>query len=196
MVVKVGGSLLDWAELPARLIGYLERWQGCCVLVIVGGGAVVDLVREWDRRHGLGDEPAHWLAIQAMDLTARMLAAVLPCARLVQRLEEWERVRGQAGLIVLVPSVVIMEIENRRWERLPRSWNVTSDSIAAWVAGYLGAKCLVLVKSVGVPAGTTRERAVELGVVDPMFARFASGGPRVEWVDLRGEDGAGVVLGE
>ena len=40
-----------------------------------------------------------------------------------------------------------------RWLRdgdaLPHTWEVTSDSIAAWVAGELGARRLVLVKAPG-----------------------------------------------
>jgi len=53
-----------------------------------------------------------------------------------------------------------------RWLRdadpLPHTWNVTSDSISAWVASMLGATQLVLVK----PPGATGE-----GAVDPYFSR-------------------------
>ena len=56
-----------------------------------------------------------------------------------------------------------------RWLRtadpLPHSWEVTSDSIAAWVAGEIGANHLVLVKPPGVGAQASHE------LVDAYFER-------------------------
>jgi len=49
-----------------------------------------------------------------------------------------------------------------RWLRardpLPHSWNVTSDSIAAWVAGQLNAARLVVIKSAGATGPTLLDR--------------------------------------
>ena len=42
-------------------------------------------------------------------------------------------------------------------DELPASWAVTSDSIAAWVAGKVGAGRLVLVKQVDADARDRRE---------------------------------------
>jgi hypothetical protein len=70
-----------------------------------------------------------------------VLAGLLPGSILV---EEPGTIREQLGVgrpLVLAPS---------RWMRaadvLPHSWEATSDSIAAFVAGALGADRLVLVK--------------------------------------------------
>ncbi len=53
-----------------------------------------------------------------------------------------------------------------RWLRaedaLPHSWDVTSDSIAAWVAARVGARRLVLIKPVAGEPGS---------LVDPFFVR-------------------------
>ena len=57
-------------------------------IVIVGGGAAADVVREWERVHGLGDEAAHQLALQAMTFTARLACRLLPGSRLVTEVEE------------------------------------------------------------------------------------------------------------
>jgi aspartokinase-like uncharacterized kinase len=52
-----------------------------------------------------------------------------------------------------------------RWLRaadpLPHSWDVTSDSLAAWIAGAVGARRLLLIK----PAGASGD------MVDAYFAR-------------------------
>ena len=53
--------------------------------------------------------------------------------------------RSSAGRVpVLAPSRWLREADP-----LPHSWDVTSDSIAAWVAGQAGASTLVLVKAAG-----------------------------------------------
>src|SRR5262249_34917608 len=90
-VLKVGGSLLDWPELPVRLAGLLEARLSSHPqerpVLIAGGGGAADLVRVLDRVHHLGDSTAHELAIQALDFTARLLAALLPRSTLIDRLE-------------------------------------------------------------------------------------------------------------
>jgi dihydroneopterin aldolase len=70
---------------------------------------------------------------------------------------------GASGaLAVLAPHAWL-----RAADPLPHSWDVTSDSIAAWVAGALGAAALVLVKAAGA-AGD--------GLVDAYFARALPAG--------------------
>jgi aspartokinase-like uncharacterized kinase len=109
--------------------------------VVPGGGPFADEVREFDRRVGISPDAAHWMAILAMDQYAHVLAGRIPHAVLV---EEPDCIRGalaRAGAVVLAPS---------RWMRsadvLPHSWDVTSDSIAAFVAGALDARRLILIK--------------------------------------------------
>jgi dihydroneopterin aldolase len=56
---------------------------------------------------------------------------------------------------------------------IPWSWDVTSDSLAAWLAGRLGAKRVLLVKHADVPASPLRASAlVAGGMLDPAFPRF------------------------
>jgi 5-(aminomethyl)-3-furanmethanol phosphate kinase len=143
------------------------------LLVVPGGGSFADEVRRADRRFRLGDSAAHWMAILAMDQYGHLLARLAPGATLVRR------VRGlkPGRLYVLAPSAWLLDADP-----LPHSWDVTSDSIAAWVARAVGAPRLMLVKDVdgflapGRGAGR-RERLVRevalgklSGVVDPYFA--------------------------
>src|SRR5260370_40673337 len=56
---------------------------------------------------------------------------------------------------------------------IPPSWDVTSDSLAAWLAGKIGAERLVLVKQVEPASGTARVADLaERGIVDRAFAKF------------------------
>src|SRR3954469_17602608 len=141
-IIKIGGGL-TWVpgalDRVCRTVGNLSRqWP---LVVVPGGGPFADGIREFDRRMGLSADAAHWMAILAMDQYAHVLASRIPDALLV---EEpgciREGLRG-GGAVVLAPS---------RWMRsadvLPHSWEVTSDSIAAFVAGALDAQRLVLIK--------------------------------------------------
>src|SRR5919201_1113439 len=61
----------------------------------------------------------------------------------------------------------------RAAEDVPCSWEVTSDSLAVWLAGKIGAPRVLLVKHVAPPAGPLRAAdLVADGVVDPAFPRF------------------------
>ena len=97
-IVKVGGSLLDWPELPDRLDRFLERASAqriptSATVLLCGGGPFADSVRRLDRVHHLGDFAAHRLAIQAMDLASTVLLCILPGAARRRRPEaldeEW-----------------------------------------------------------------------------------------------------------
>src|SRR5262249_6550694 len=150
-IVKVGGSLLDWAELPARLIRFLEHRRrsepGIRSALLCGGGAFVDSIRRLDRIHHLGDYAAHRLAIQAMDLASTVLLCILPGALGVDRVRALDEDWSPDDIPLLVPSVIFDELESRQSSPLPHSWDVTSDTIAAWIAGELRARSLVLLKS-------------------------------------------------
>ena len=164
LVIKLGGSLLrarDTLDAAARALGAVAA-RGCRALVVPGGGAFADAVRSADAALALGDDAAHWAATLAMDQCAHVVAGRVPGAEVVDGPEETERSLARRRLPVLAPY---------RWLRaadpLPHSWDVTSDSIAAWVAGQLGARPLVLVKtSAGAPDA----------LADPYFARALPAG--------------------
>jgi 5-(aminomethyl)-3-furanmethanol phosphate kinase len=107
------------------------------LVVVPGGGSFADEVRRADRRFRLGDSAAHWMAILAMDQYGHLLTELAPLATVVRSRREL----APGRLNVLAPSAWL-----RRADPLPHSWDVTSDSIAAWFAGALGIRRLLLVK--------------------------------------------------
>jgi aspartokinase-like uncharacterized kinase len=162
-VVKLGGGLLAHeAHFEAALaaIGAAARTRR--LLIVPGGGPFADAVREADRRLHLSDDAAHWMAVLAMDQSAHVVASRLAGGVLVADRSEIAAAlsRSTGEIPVLAPY---------RWLRdadpLPHSWTVTSDSIAAWIAGQVGARQLVLVKPPGATGTTDRE------VVDAYFTR-------------------------
>ncbi len=157
LVVKVGGSLLAFGEqfqpvLDAIGAAAMTR----TLLVVPGGGPFADTVRDVDKRFGLGDDAAHWMAALAMDQYAHLVATRLVRGVVVVGTREMSVALDAQRVPVLAPSRWLREADP-----LPHSWDVTSDSIAAWVAGQVGAKSLVLVKPPGAASG----------VVDAYFSR-------------------------
>lgn len=184
-VVKVGGSLLDWPGLPSRLAEYLACRRDDRLVVVVGGGRAADVVRELDRVHTLGDERSHRLALHALDLTAHLLAALVPGLVVVERLEDLAAVWDTGQVAVAAPRSILDQVEARSGSLLPRSWEVTSDSIAATVAAHLGCGELVLMKSAPLPPWADRREAARLGLVDPYFCQAARTLDRIDYLCLR-----------
>ena len=188
-VIKVGGSLFDWPELPRRLTELIDAQQSADpeerLLLIAGGGAAADMVRTLDRVHRLGEETAHRLALHAMDLSAIILAELLPGTVPVHSLDTLRAVWSVGSIPVVAPRLILVEVERSGQDGLPASWDVTSDTIAAWTALHLGADRLIFLKSAPLPLGTTRLEAARLGLVDPMLPIVAGPLSRVEYLNLR-----------
>ena len=196
-VVKVGGSLIDWPEFPRRMAAFLQTLEATesrgSIILIAGGGPAADLIRVLDELHGLGDETAHRLALLAMELSAHILAALLPRAVAVRDLNGLRSVWSIGSLPILAPSLICDEIESSGEDVLPMNWNTTSDSIAARIAVHMAADRLIMLKSAPLPAATVRLEAARLGLVDPMFPVVSRPLARVEYVNLR-EDAAAPQL--
>jgi 5-(aminomethyl)-3-furanmethanol phosphate kinase len=165
-VVKVGGGLGrgagdDGLRALCATLGELgERHR---LLVVPGGAWFADAVREADRRFALPATTSHHMAVLGMEQFGWLLSELIPGAE-----RSVEARAGAGGATVLLPGALALD-------RLPASWQVTSDSIAAWVAGEAGAGRLVLVKEVdglfaqwpaqGEPIA--RMTAAELGALRP-----------------------------
>jgi len=158
IVVKVGGALLRHPRVLDRALAVLAAAAPAARMVLVpGGGPFADAVRAVDQALGLPPDASHWMAVLAMDQYAHLLAARLHGGCLVDDPSGIAAALDAGRVPVLAPS---------RWLRaadpLPHSWEVTSDSLAAWIAGRLGAARLVLVK----PPGANGPN-----LVDPSFGR-------------------------
>ncbi len=167
-VVKVGGGLLATPGLLPRVGRAVARLGLARPLVVIpGGGPFADQVRRFEEAHGLNPTAAHWMAILAMDQFAWVVAGAIPGSRLVEDRPGVLQAHHDGVIPVLAPS---------RWLRaadeLPHRWEVTSDSLAAYLATLLGAEELLLVKPV--------DGGAEL--VDPWFARVAPAGMAVRIV--------------
>jgi 5-(aminomethyl)-3-furanmethanol phosphate kinase len=194
VVVKVGGSLLDWPEFPASLAAYLARRAAERLVLVVGGGRFADALRHLDSTHALGEARSHALALHVLGLTARVVADLVPGLEVVEELEglpsAWSR-----GMVPVLAPRRFLDDDDRSPDPLPHAWTTTTDSIAARVAVRVGAGELVLLKSADLPEGCNLAEAPRLGLLDPEFPRASEGVPLVTYRNLRDpERRAGLAL--
>jgi aspartokinase-like uncharacterized kinase len=184
VVLKVGGSLLDWPELPRKLAALLESRRDQRLLLIAGGGRFADVLRDLDQTHRLGEEPSHALALRVLDVTAHLLAGLLPGSRVIEDVSQLFEVWSSREIPILAPRL-FLEADDRSPDPLPHAWTTTTDAIAARLAVRLEAAELILLKSLTTSETIGLEEAATLGIVDPEFPRAASGLALVTFQNLR-----------
>ena len=161
-VVKLGGSLA-FAPALTEWLAALAAGGGRAILV-PGGGPFADQVRDAQSRRPFDDATAHRMALLAMEQYGLMLCGLHPALRPAASRAAIARLRRQGLVPVWLPSVMALGRPE-----IAESWNVTSDSLAAWLAGVLCLRQLVLVKSAPPPEPATAERLAAAGYVDPML---------------------------
>jgi len=170
-VVKLGGShafaphLADWVEAIARFQGR--------IVVVPGGGPFADAVRAAQPKIGFDDDAAHRMALLAMEQYGCALASLNPRLALAESRAAIDRALAAGRVPIWLPTRMVLAATEIPW-----SWDVTSDSLAAWLAGTLHAARLLLVKHVAAGAVGVQD-LVARGLLDPAFPRLlvASGVP-------------------
>jgi aspartokinase-like uncharacterized kinase len=138
ILIKLGGSLIKNAKAIVKdLIEYTKSTSET-IIIVPGGSIFADTVRGVNP----GEESAHWMAVLAMEQYGYYLADGTG-AQLSDSLEILDK-----GTYILLPYRILKEKDE-----LPHTWDVTSDTIAAWVALQLGARFIKVTDVDGVYLG-------------------------------------------
>ena len=187
-VVKVGGSLLELGDLADRLRRWLDAQTSAHHVLVAGGGALVEQIRRWDVLSPLDPVAAHWMCVDLMTVTARLLHARLPEIALIEDDRLLCQRVGKRNCTIFSPAGWVRHGEpGIPGTKLPVSWEVSSDAIAGRLSIALAAGELVLMKS-SLPAESTATELPALasaGYVDSMLARLAGELPPYRLVNLR-----------
>ena len=147
-VVKIGGSLFP--DYAIKLANELENTNS---LIIMGGGEFANLIRKYDSQQNFSSEVTHYTAIDCMDIIAKLVNDKVESARLVYSLKEAIEVSDND----LTPIFAVSEFLKSE-DPFECSWDVTSDSIAAYISHSLNAKLLIVTNVNGI---YTREPSEE-----------------------------------
>ncbi len=169
-VVKIGGSVAGSPALTAWL-RVLSPCRKPRVVIVPGGGPFADAVRKAQRASGFDDGPAHRMAMLAMEQFGLMLSGLSPDLHPADSKTAIRTIHRRGGVPVWLPTRMAAASRDIR-----ASWEVTSDSLAAWLAGVLGANRLVLVKAAEPPPhrGSAAELR-DLGLIAKAFPSFIDG---------------------
>jgi 5-(aminomethyl)-3-furanmethanol phosphate kinase len=165
-VVKIGGSCASSLDLR-RWTASVAQCGGRAV-VVPGGGPFADAVRAAQPRMGFDDAAAHHMAMLGMEQFGRALASFDGRLAVADSMAAVRRSLAAGKVAVWLPARMAMQAAD-----IPASWQVTSDSLAAWLAGKLHASRLLLLKQVELsrqPVAVTE--LAEQGIVDPAFPKF------------------------
>src|SRR5688572_32768381 len=125
-MVKLGGS----HAVSPHLKDWIDEIAGCGRIVVVpGGGPFADAVRDAQPRMGFDDRAAHRMALLAMEQYACALASLDKRFLLSATVEEMYLDLDRERVAVWLPAQMVLAAPEIPW-----SWDVTSDSLAAWLA--------------------------------------------------------------
>lgn len=176
-VIKLGGSLHDWPDLPACLAELTAPPS----VIVPGGGLFADQVRRAQAAWQFDDRTAHDMALLAMAQFGRMLTGLEPRLAAARSTHRINAALAAGHSAVWLPNPTDDELQ-----AIPASWEVTSDSLAAWLAHRLAATELVLVKSAPLHDGTTDIAQLSAaGWVDPAFEAGIAAAGFASWICQR-----------
>jgi len=177
-VLKVGGSL---AENPASLTRLCQELSALAkahrIGIVPGGGEFADTVRKFDKTYGLSNTVAHKMAILGMDQYGFLLSSITPDSYVSHSLEEIIN-SAKGTLPILLPSKLMF-----REDPLEHSWDVTSDTIAAYIAQLLHAEKLILVTDVDGIFSEDPKKTLDAKLVEDLSAEELLGWNRRTSVD-------------
>lgn len=143
ILIKIGGSLIRSARIIVKEIMDYTNSTDEIILIVPGGSIFADTVRKVNPPQ----ETAHWMAILAMEQYGYYLAGITGAA-LIDSLEIPEN-----GTYILLPYNLL-----KMKDELPHTWDVTSDTIAAWVAWKLGARFIKVTDVDGIYLNGTLQK--------------------------------------
>lgn len=173
-VIKLGGSFYDSPDLNDWLKTIVQFGSGK-VVVVPGGGPFAEKVRQAQEQHEFNDHIAHHMALSAMDQFGLFLIGIAQSNGLelvaARSQQEIEQVISEQRLPIWLPSHHLSTNSD-----IPQNWQVTSDSLAGYLALQLKAQQLVLIKHCKSMIEDTRFEVLELeGIIDNNLKNYARG---------------------
>ena len=144
-----------------------KNYQGRAVVIVPGGGAFADQVRLSQQRWQFDDITAHGMAILAMQQMALLIKGLKGNFSIARSVSEIRKQLHQQEILIWSPDIV--ELDNAA---IQATWDITSDSLAAWLAKALSATELILVKSANIDASLSLQQLAKQDIIDNKFCDF------------------------
>lgn len=170
IVIKLGGSLLESEGLLQCIEAIEQNYQGKELIVVPGGGCFAEQIRGLQKRWHFNDKAAHEMAILAMQQMALLFQSLNSAFDIVHNVANFPALLKLKKILIWSP-----DINELNSAGIPANWDITSDSLAAWLAKTLAAEELILVKSITLEQHLSCHELAAKGIVDKAFVQFVSG---------------------
>ncbi|MDI1278627.1 uridylate kinase [Methylobacter sp.] len=169
IIIKLGGSLSRSDTLVNCLDAVEKNYQGRAVVIVPGGGAFADQVRLAQQHWQFDDTTAHHMALLAMQQMALMFKGLKPDFAIADTVAAIHDQLNRKKTVIWSPDII--ELDHAGIEA---SWDITSDSLAAWLAKTLSATELILIKSAAIDTNLSLKQLAEQNIVDTAFCNFVA----------------------
>jgi 5-(aminomethyl)-3-furanmethanol phosphate kinase len=163
IVIKLGGSLVTANTLRHCLNRIEQQYQGRAVVIVMGGGEFANQVRIAQQHWQFNDECAHAMAILAMQQMAWLVKGLKADFELAHSVDGIQQ-RLVQKILIWSP-----DIDELNKAGIPATWDITSDSLAAWLANTLSADELIVIKSAVIDETFSLAQLAECGIIDKAF---------------------------
>ncbi len=162
--IKIGGSLYN-SKYLVECLEVIKKCSDKNIVIIPGGGPFADQVRLADKKFSIKPYYSHQMAVLGMQQFGYLLASRCTEMVLANSTEKINQAWGVSKAVIWEPYEMV-----RDQCRLDQTWEVTSDSLAAWLANVLNIRNLLLIKSSKIVLETTnldelaRSRCIDIGL--------------------------------
>ncbi|MCC2102418.1 MAG: hypothetical protein KDJ20_00560 [Hyphomicrobiales bacterium] len=167
LIARIGDGLAGTPHLKVWLDA-LAAWPGALV-VAPSGGPFGAAARGAAQAMELNAVVAQRIALMAMDQYAVALAAVRPSPVVAESESELRAAIEARRIVIWAPARMVSAATD-----IPATPEISSDSIAAWLAGRLGATHLLLIEDSDPPTPVSTAWLARRAMVDARFPDFAA----------------------
>lgn len=151
ILFKIGGKIIDNNVDLENVISQLltiNQFKPSIksIILIAGGGSEVDKIRKSYEKGETNDEVAHWQAIKIMDLNTLKIQDLYKDFTLIDSFLELTRLISGSERFKIINFLTFKYL--KRNDELPHNWEVTSDSIAYFIAIKLNLSNCFLIKDI------------------------------------------------
>ena len=144
-IFKIGGSWIMNHQLD-ELLSLISKFNKEKISIVTGGGCFADSVREAFNNSSMDENTGNFLALKATEIFAHFLK----CKDPIFFLSEEENEFYKKKIKVWLPSNKLLNDSS-----FLRSWNSTSDSVAAWLGNKIFSSGIIFIKSLSFESGKT-----------------------------------------
>ena len=173
-VLKIGGSLLTANRLK-KTLSTITQCKHRKLIIVPGGSIFAQHIRNTQQQWKFNNNAAHKMALLAMEQYAYLMQSYAP------PLQTTDTINGIKSIIKAqkIPLWLPSKMSNKATD-IPCNWQISSDSLALWLAKRLHAKHMILIKSLDNQGMNARQLASK-GIIDRAFPELMIGAKTHIW---------------